>query len=79
METKPGETAIVDFSSIVKRIVDKDKILSEMLDALYIALPYVETALEDQGYDKSVVHKVCRQIRNAIASGESLETKPNRE
>jgi hypothetical protein len=38
----------------------------ESLDALAMALPYVETALEDQGYKPGAVDRMCKQIRQAI-------------
>lgn len=39
----------------------------QLLDALVMALPYVETALQDQGYKPGAVDRMVKQIREAIA------------
>jgi hypothetical protein len=39
----------------------------DLLEALIMALPYVETALEDQGYKPGAVDRMCSNIRAAIA------------
>lgn len=48
-------------------IIDKLKAeRDELLDALTLALPYVETALEDRGYKPRVVDRMVRKIRALI-------------
>lgn len=42
----------------------------EMLEALVMALPYVETAELDEGYKPGVVAKVAKAMRAAIDSAE---------
>lgn len=42
----------------------------ELLDALILALPYVETAEADEGYKPGAVAKVSAAIRAAIAKAE---------
>ena len=37
-----------------------------LVDALTLALPYVESALEDKGYKAGVVDRMVRKIRNAL-------------
>lgn len=41
-----------------------------LLDALTMALPYVETALEDKGYKAGVIDKMVKNIRDAIVQAE---------
>lgn len=45
----------------------------DLLDALLAALPFVEDAADDETYKAHRVHKVLKEIRNAIekATGES--------
>lgn len=45
-------------------------IADEMLEALIMALPYVETAELDEGYKPGVVAKVAKAMRAAIDSAE---------
>lgn len=45
-------------------------ISEEMLAALLLALPYVETAEADEGYKPGAVAKVSAAIRAAIAKAE---------
>lgn len=42
----------------------------EMLEALYRALPYVETALEDQGYKPGAVSRMVKFMTDTIAKAE---------
>lgn len=42
----------------------------EMLEALVAALPYIETAEEDDAYKPGAVAKITRQVRAAIAKAE---------
>ena len=42
----------------------------KLLDTLIMALPYVETALEDQGYKPGIVNQKVKQIRATIAEAE---------
>lgn len=42
----------------------------EMLEALYAALPYVETAQDDPAYKRGVVARITRQMREAIRLAE---------
>lgn len=44
----------------------------ELLEALYMALPYVETALEDQGYKPGAVDRMVKQIHGAISKATGL-------
>ena len=73
IETKNGRNTPV--SAILKEedaafIVRAVNSHEELLEALIAALPYVETALEDQGYKPGVVDRMTRQIRAAIAKAE---------
>ena len=43
------------------------KVNGELVDALSIALPYVETAEDDPGYKAGAVKKVTKKIRAALA------------
>ena len=45
----------------------------DLLDALIVALPYIETAELDEAYKPGAVSKVSKQIRDAIAKAEGKE------
>lgn len=42
-----------------------------LVDALTLALPYVESALEDQGYKPGVVDRMTKTIRAALELADS--------
>lgn len=44
-----------------------------LVDALTLALPYVESALEDKGYKPGVVDRMTKTIRAALALAEGKE------
>lgn len=52
-------------------IVDLEDRCAELLDALTIALPYVEEAEKDPGYKPGTVAKVTFNIRALIAKAEA--------
>jgi len=54
-------------ASFIVRAVNSHEAL---VDALIMALPYVETALEDRGYKPGVVDQMVKKIREAIALAE---------
>lgn len=54
-------------AALIVRAVNAHEALKE---ALTLALPYVETALEDQGYKPGAVDRMVRQIRDALALAE---------
>lgn len=45
----------------------------QMRDALYVALPFVEDAMDDAGYKPGVVQRAVNQIRAAIAAAEGKQ------
>ena len=47
----------------------------DLLEALVMALPYVETALEDMGYKPGVVDKKVQQIRDALSKADPQNAK----
>jgi len=51
---------------IVKAVNSHD----ELLEALYMALPYVETAMQDIGYKPGIIERKVKQIKDAIAKAE---------
>lgn len=48
----------------------KAQAFAAVLDALYLALPYVEDAEHDPAYKYDHVRKLTRQIRAALAQAE---------
>jgi len=70
---KPGsfiEVTEEEFKSInAKRLKDYEKLRDAapyLLDALYAALPFVEDALDDNGYKKIFVLDTIKKIHSAI-------------
>lgn len=45
----------------------------DLVNALTLALPFVETALEDKGYKPGVVDRMTKTIRDALALAEGKE------
>lgn len=48
-----------------------DPLASDMLDTLVAALPYVESAEQDQAYKPGAVAKIVKQMRDVIGKAEA--------
>lgn len=54
---------------------DKNELFEEILDLLYLALPYVEEAVNDPVNKPEPVRMLVRNIRDALSRAENNEVK----
>jgi hypothetical protein len=69
-----GEKPIADCESleIAEAIVRDHNAHDELVEALLRALPYVESALDDQGYKSGAVENRVKQINAALVNAGAL-------
>ena len=60
------DIAALTAAELTDLVITLDRQRKQLLDALIIALPYVETATLDAGYKPDAVERVVAQIRAAI-------------
>ena len=54
------------------RHIEQGQLCGELLEALYLALPFIETELDSGCYKKGVKAKTLKQINDAINAAEDF-------
>lgn len=58
--------AVNNYSSLQTELSETRQRMEDLEESLTLALPFVETALEDKGYKPGVVDRMTKQIRSVL-------------